>query len=167
MMVFEVFYQTMAQLCFTLLGLWWLVLQTKYAEWNGVANRRRLITNISLYFMLPGSMSLMALLSPQLRYLWQAAFLLASAVGAGFTAAVIAKLRTDRVYPLAPALNWIGVALYALVAVGSALALAPGLFDEFGVPPLALTGLLLACVVVLGVVMAWGYFVQERPKPRE
>ena len=32
-MVPEVFYQTVAQLSFTLLGLWWLVLQTKYSEW--------------------------------------------------------------------------------------------------------------------------------------
>lgn len=93
---FEAFYQTMAQLCFTLLGLWWLVLQTKYSEWIGVRERRRRVTNISLYFLLPGAMSLLALLSTEVRFLWQIAFIVASALGAYETAALIHELRGRR-----------------------------------------------------------------------
>ena len=88
-MALQMFYQTVAQLCFTLLGLWWLVLQTKYAEWIGDPSRRRMITNISLYFLLPGAMSLLALLSSQVHLLWQAAFILASGLGVFETLALV------------------------------------------------------------------------------
>jgi hypothetical protein len=85
-MVPEVFYQTVAQLAFTLLGLWWLVLQTKYNEWIHSQTRRRMATNITLYFLLPGSMSLLALLATTSRLLWQVAFVLAALIGAVATA---------------------------------------------------------------------------------
>src|SRR5512146_1395297 len=61
----ETFYQTVSQVCFTLLGFWLIVLQTKYQEWSGKAERRRMIVNISLYFLLPGTMSLLAMLAIQ------------------------------------------------------------------------------------------------------
>ncbi len=96
-MALQAFYQTVAQLCFTLLGLWWLVLQTKYSEWIGNPERRRMITNISLYFLLPGTMSLLALLSPQAHYLWQVAFVLAGGLGAFETAALIRHERRHKV----------------------------------------------------------------------
>ena len=71
------FYQTAAQLCFTLLGLWWLVLQTKYKEWINDSERRRMATSISLYFLLPGAMSLIALLGADIPPLWRTTFALA------------------------------------------------------------------------------------------
>jgi hypothetical protein len=46
-MVLETFYQTVAQLSFTLLGLWFLVLQTKYQEWIGSPTDRRMVTSIA------------------------------------------------------------------------------------------------------------------------
>src|SRR6185312_1966723 len=81
-MVPEVFYQTVAQLSFTLLGLWWLVLQTKYSEWIHDRPRQRMATNITLYFLLPGSMSLLALLATNSRLLWQVSFIIAAVIGA-------------------------------------------------------------------------------------
>src|SRR5579884_1715878 len=80
-MVPQTFYQTVAQLCFTLLGLWWLVLQTKYREWIGHRMRRRMATYITFYFLLPGTMSLVALLATDARLLWQVAFVAASLIG--------------------------------------------------------------------------------------
>ena len=163
-MAFELFYQTMAQLCFTLLGLWWLVLQTKYGEWIGVRARRRMITNISLYFLLPGSMSLMALLSTQLHFLWQAAFLVASAFGAIETAVLIGDVRHLPAGPLTSALRWIGFALFVLVALVAAVAFLPDVAQQLGIQPLGITGILLTLVVVLGVTLAWAYFVQPPEK---
>jgi hypothetical protein len=63
--VLESFYTTAAQLCFTLLGLWWLVVQTRQDIWTGSAQRRQIATHISLYFLLPGSRSLIALISTE------------------------------------------------------------------------------------------------------
>src|SRR5258705_4198188 len=76
-MVLETFYQTVAQLSFTLLGLWFLVLQTKYQEWIGSPTDRRMVTSIALYFFVPGGMSLFALLSAPSLAVWRAAFAVA------------------------------------------------------------------------------------------
>lgn len=156
----ETFYQTVAQLCFTLLGLWWLVLQTKYAEWIGNRERRRRATNISLYFLLPGSMSLIALLASQTRPLWQVAFLIASGIGAAETAFLIRGGAGTRASMVARALPWMGAALYALVLL---VALLPGVPQQFGVAPLTVAGVLLTLLIVLGVSLAWRFFIEPRP----
>ncbi|HEX5159794.1 MAG TPA: hypothetical protein VFW17_21475 [Ktedonobacterales bacterium] len=161
-MVPEVFYQTVAQLSFTLLGLWWLVLQTKYSEWIHDRLRRRMATNITLYFLLPGSMSLLALLATNSRLLWQVSFIIASVIG-GVTAVLFLRdaLKSPwrnpmsiRVISLASGL---GVALYILVII---VALAPDLFRAMGATPLTLAGVGVTLLVIVGVTLAWTYFVE-------
>lgn len=161
-MVPEVFYQTVAQLSFTLLGLWWLVLQTKYSEWIHDRLRRRMATNITLYFLLPGSMSLLALLATNSRLLWQVSFIIAAVIG-GVTAVLFLRdaLKSPwrnpmsiRVISLASGL---GVALYILVII---VALAPDLFRAMGATPLTLAGVGVTLLVIVGVTLAWTYFVE-------
>lgn len=161
-MVPEVFYQTVAQLSFTLLGLWWLVLQTKYSEWIHDRLRRRMATNITLYFLLPGSMSLLALLATDSRLLWQVSFIIAAVIG-GVTAVLFLRdaLKSPwrnpmsiRVISLASGL---GVALYILVII---VALAPDLFRAMGATPLTLAGVGVTLLVIVGVTLAWTYFVE-------
>ena len=161
-MVPEVFYQTVAQLSFTLLGLWWLVLQTKYSEWIHDRLRRRMATNITLYFLLPGSMSLLALLSTNSRLLWQVSFIIAAVIGA-VTAilflrdALMSPWRNPwslRVISLASGL---GVALYILVII---VALVPDTFRSLGTTPLTVAGIGVTLLVIVGVTLAWTYFVE-------
>lgn len=162
-MPLEGFYQTVAQLCFTLLGLWWLVLQTKYQEWIGDRTRRRTITNISLYFLLPGSMSLLALLSAQEHLLWQASFFVASGIGAVETAALLGRRRAPgaaRTFWAAAALRWSGVALYVVIALAAVVAFIPGAAHELGVDPLTISGVLITLLVVAGTLLAWLYFIE-------
>jgi len=160
------FYQTVAQLCFTLLGLWWLVLQTKYAEWIGDRNRRRMATNISLYFLLPGAMSLLALLSTGAAFVWQAAFAVASGLGALETLLLLLRgAHTDKkmASPRAVALlavRAVGVLLYLVVFV---VALLPGVLRQAGIAPLLVAGTSLTLLIVLGVGLAWAYFVEPQP----
>src|SRR5262249_9682724 len=80
-MVLETFYQTVAQFSFTLLGLWFLLLQTRYPEWIGRPIHQRIVTSIGLYFFVPGVMSLFALLSMPDRAIWRAAFVIAGCIG--------------------------------------------------------------------------------------
>jgi hypothetical protein len=94
--MFAVFYQTAAQLSFTLLGLWWLILQTKYREWIGDNERRHMATSVSLYFLLPGVMSLVALLGANIPFLWRVSFALASAIGAMETVFAWRRFREKR-----------------------------------------------------------------------
>src|SRR5688572_12185224 len=58
----ESFYSTVAQASFTLLGLWWVLLQIRHDEWIGDAPYRQSVYDISFYFLLLGMMSLASLL---------------------------------------------------------------------------------------------------------
>lgn len=169
----EVFYQTMAQLCFTLLGLWWLVLQTKYREWIDSPPQRRRITNISLYFLLPGSMSLLALLAGNARLLWQIAFCVAGILGVIETIFILrgAPKRSEQPRPphgaaspltrlrMAMVAEWLALALFALVAI---IAVVPdaGYIKALALSALTVEGILATLLVVLGLVFAWIYFLE-------
>jgi hypothetical protein len=162
----DAFYQTAAQICFTLLGLWWLVLQTKYAEWIGNRARRRMATNISLSFLLPGAMSLMALAS-HARILWATAFVVASLFGGVETAATMLPppigAPTKRrppwyAYPLRIA----SLVLYLLIIL---VALLPGIPQHLGAAPLTVAAVLLTLIVVLGAAAAWLYFAEYHTGP--
>jgi hypothetical protein len=161
-MVPETFYQTVAQLSFTLLGLWWLVLQTKYGEWIHHPLRRRMATIITLYFLLPGSMSLLALLATESRLLWQVSFILAALIGGGTTLLFLRDARANpwrnpwssRIIHLAAGL---GLALYLLVLV---VALLPDLFRAMGAKPLTVAGIGVTLLVIVGVTLAWTYFTE-------
>ena len=108
------FYQTAAQLCFTLLGLWWLVLQTKYKEWINDSERRRMATSISLYFLLPGAMSLIALLGEISR---RSGADLRPGRGIGAILTFMGGLRSARLSggALVAAGQWLGCALSLLI----------------------------------------------------
>lgn len=159
--MFEIFYQTIAQLCFTLLGLWWIVLQTKYREWIGDSDRRRTATNISFYFLLPGSMSLLSLLSTGVPALWRTAFTTASFLGAVETVLLLRRIqaKNGRLSVLTIARS-AGLVLYILVAL---IAIIPTLTNLFGVTPLLVTGTALTLLVVLGVTLAWSFFMEPIP----
>ncbi len=161
-MVPEVFYQTVAQLSFTLLGLWWLVLQTKYSEWIHDRLRRRMATNITLYFLLPGSMSLLALLATESRLLWQVSFIIAAVIGATTAIlflrdALVSPWRNPMSIRVISLASGLGVALYILVIV---VALVPDLFRALGATPLTVAGIGVTLLVIVGVTLAWTYFVE-------
>ena len=157
----ETFYQTVAQLSFTLLGLWWLVLQTKYREWIGnpvVGGWRPLSRSI----FLPGAMSLLALLAGSNRVIWQVAFVVAGCFG---IIAVIVSVRDAARIGSAGAWSLLfgqGARLVTLVLYGGivVVALIPDVVSALGGVPLTVTGILVSLLVVLGLVLAWAYFVE-------
>src|SRR5215469_18157603 len=147
----ETFYQTVSQVCFTLLGFWLIVLQTKYHEWSGNRERRRMIVNISLYFLLPGTMSLLAMLALQATAIWRVAFVVTSALGAIETAFMLRNLRQrEHVYLVAVVVRAIELVLFALIAV---VGLFPQVFNRFGLTALTVAGVLLTLIVVGGVAL--------------
>ena len=148
-MIPETFYQTVAQLAFTLLGLWWLVLQTKYSEWIHHRTRRRMATNS--------------------RLLWQVAFIIAALIGGVASAFFLRDARASqwrnpwsiRIITLASSL---GLALYALVIV---VALLPDVFRAMGTTPLTVAGIAVTLLVIVGVTLAWTYFVEPFASAKE
>jgi hypothetical protein len=60
--------------CFTLLGLWIIVVQTRHGEWRHSAIHRRRAYGVALHFSLPGLMSLLSLVDPASTALWRICF---------------------------------------------------------------------------------------------
>jgi hypothetical protein len=153
----ETFYQTVSQVCFTLLGFWLIVLQTKYQEWSGNRERRRMIVNVSLYFLLPGTMSLLAMLAIQATAIWRVAFVVTSVLGAVESLFMVRNLQQrERSYWVAILLRAIEVVLFALIAV---VGLFPDLFRIARLTPLTVAGVLLTLIVVAGIALMWIYLI--------
>lgn len=156
-MPLEAFYRTMTELCFTVLGLWWVVVQTKHRRWVNDPQRRSTVINISLYFLLPASMSLLAVLAAQQLILWRLAFATASGFGVIETLVLLQRMAN-------PARRWqvafprvLALALYGLIVL---VALFPDTSRLLGVEPLTAAGTLLALLVILGAGLALAYFVE-------
>ena len=168
----ETFYETTATISFTLLGLWWIALQAKYNEWIADPLRRRMITIITLYFLLPGSMSLLALLAIENRVLWRIAFVVFCLVGVFATGLLAADARkvSGEAQENPKSWNWrvmrgscwVGVVLYALITV---VALGATTLADAGIQPLTVAGVLVTLIVILGLVLAWTYYVEPPATP--
>jgi len=52
--VLKDFYLAFSAVCFTLLGLWLIVVQTRHAEWRRSELARRRAYGVALHFSLPG-----------------------------------------------------------------------------------------------------------------
>ena len=65
------FYVAFATVCFTLLGLWIIVVQTRHAECRRSAVHRRRAYGVALHFSLPGLMSLLSLVDPASTARWR------------------------------------------------------------------------------------------------
>jgi hypothetical protein len=75
-------------LCFTILGLWLVVVQQKFKWWASDTSLKRRAYGIALHFSLPGTMALLALIDPASSALWRASFAIVALGGAVVIAAV-------------------------------------------------------------------------------
>jgi hypothetical protein len=76
------FYVAFATVCFTLLGLWIIVVQPRHAEWRHSGVHRRRAYGVALHFSLPGLMSLLSLIDPASTTLWRVSFAIVAVGGA-------------------------------------------------------------------------------------
>ncbi len=151
----DAFYQTVTSFCFTLLGLWWAVIQFRYDAWMLNPARRRLAHLIHLSFLLPGVMSLGAMLTGDQPLIWRSVFVLVSLFG--LAAGIYALVGGPR--QAMPGGSFLlgqscAACIYALMLV---FALFPGLLQALGwsLLPLQLEGLFLCLLVTVGVNIAW------------
>ena len=151
------FYGAFSPACFALLGLWLVAVQIRLQEWEHDPERRRRSYGVALSFVLPGMMSVFALIDVQTAIFWRVSF---AVIGLG--GAVVMVL--VRGYPVAPrrdqggsrhlpAADRLGLAaylaaivLYLLIGV---LALVGGL------PALRTEAVLQVVLVFLGFNVAW------------
>ena len=107
------FYVAFATVCFTLLGLWIIVVQTRHAEWRHSAIHRRRAYGVALHFSLPGLMSLLSLVDPASTTLWRISF---AVVAAGGVLALV-LVRGPAPTGLGAAAYGAAVVLYLLIAL--------------------------------------------------
>lgn len=148
------FYEVATGLSFTLLGLWWVVVQFKYQEWMLDRAHRRLAFDTSLYFLLPGIMSLVSLLSERVTVLWRVGFGLAGAIGVVEALAATAAAGSTG-HRVGRMIRWTAMPLFALVVV---FAVAPGLGKAVGLTGIEVEALILSLLLFAGANFAWFMF---------
>jgi hypothetical protein len=154
------FYTAFSPACFSLLGLWLVVIQINAAAWLNPRRQERAYA-VALYFAAPGTMSLLALINPMSTIAWRVIFIIVSVLGgAGL---VLLGSRHDRrphdALDVSDHLvRWLAVGLYVVIAV---LAFTP-------LHTLRIEGVLLTVLVLLGIHVALRLmFVTGAPLPSE
>ncbi|MDQ3887113.1 MAG: hypothetical protein M3308_08965 [Actinomycetota bacterium] len=158
-----VFYQALSGVSFTLLGLWFGVIQFAHGGWRSDPARHRVTLHIALHFFLPGAMALGSLLSGESDggLLWRVAFVFGGVIGC---AEAVTFLRLPPGVPglTVQTLRLFAPLLYALIVV---VAFVPG---PVGVlTPLQMEGVLTGLLFLTGLCYVWFAFAErERVGPR-
>ena len=152
------FYISFSAVCFTLLGLWLVVVQTRHAEWRGSPLHRRRAYGVAMYFSLPGLMSLLALVNPASSALWRTSFAIAAIGGV----VVLIAVRGPVPGKLGLTAYILAIALYGLIGI---VAIAPRIVGGLGLQaaPVRVEAVLLTILVFAGVNVAWLLLFEEAP----
>lgn len=156
------FYIPSSAVGFTLLGLWLVVVQTRYAEWRGSSLHRRRAFAVATHFSLPGLMSLLALINPDSDGLWRVSFGVAATGGA----VVLIALRAPAAGKLGLAAYVAAIVAYVLIVI---LAIKPHIVGLLGfdVAPERIETVLLTGLVFAGVNVAWLLLFEPDAQPAQ
>ncbi len=144
------FYAIVAATCFTLVGLWWTVVE-RHPEWHTDPEARRLAGGVYLSFLLPALMSLLAQVDPSQPLIWRTAFLASALVG-GWSAWSLMRMSGAADTGPFGRNRWLVLVLYGLVFL---LAVAPQAAELLGMSPLQVGGVLLALLVASAHALTW------------
>ena len=150
----DTFYALFSAACFTLVGLWWGVVQRDLG-WAAVPARRRAVAGVYLAFLLPALMGLFAQIGgAEDPAVWRVSFVVVALVGAVATARLLSQ-EADKSVAAARA---VAVTVYAVIALLGAF---PGIAGAVGLRALQATALLLVLQVALGHALVWRFLVQN------
>jgi hypothetical protein len=151
------FYQSLSGVSFTLLGIWFAVLQMGHGDWMD-RHRHRSTLHIALHFFLPGLAGLVAVLAAGAAdgLVWRFAFLLAGMVGLVEAVGFLLTPGGPRALS-GRALRVLDVPAY--LAVMAVTLVRPG---EFALSPLQLAGLATGTVFTLGLCYVWLAFSERQ-----
>ena len=116
------FYGAFSPACFALLGLWLVVVQIRISDWRDSESNKQMSYVISLNFLPPGLMGVLALIDPQNAAFWRSSFAVLG-IGGAVGSYLVRRVPTgDR---LGAAAYWTAIALYVIVAVLAIVAALP------------------------------------------
>jgi hypothetical protein len=148
----NLFYALFSATCFTLVGLWWNLLQ-EYPGWLREPVTRRAVGGVYLSFLLPALMGLFAQVGgEQTPLVWRVSFVGIAIIGALTTLRALAVSdRDDR----PDTLNRVAaLALYVLIAV---IGVAPEAAKVANLKPIQAEAILLILLVVLAHGLVWRF----------
>ena len=153
------FYALFSATCFTLLGLWWNVLQLNPA-WVGVEDERRAVGGVYLTFLLPAMMGLFAQVGgTETPAIWRVSFVGVAIVGCISTLRLLRVLRTAS--DKRPRAKYFAtLAIYVLVAITAPTPRSPG---PLGIKPIQTEAILLILLVLVGHGLVWDFMVRRPP----
>jgi len=148
------FYALFSATCFTLVGLWWGVVQRDLG-WVRDPVRRRAVGGVYLAFLLPALMGLFAQVGGlETPAVWRVSFVVIAAIGCLATLRLL-SVDVDRGSAAAHA-GAVGV--YAAIAI---LGVFPELADLVSLRPIQAAALLLVLLVALGHAHVWRFLVHD------
>ena len=156
-MSLDSFYAIVSGTCFALVGLWWGVVQFN-KDWLNHDDMRAFAGGIYLSFLIPGVMSLIAMVSGDNKLIWRSTFVIAAALGMYFTAKLIFKTRSAA-GPIGPfrRYRWIVIVLYLLVLIFGAF---PDLAKPLNLLPLQVESILLSLLILIAHGLTWEFMTQ-------
>ncbi|GAA2120741.1 hypothetical protein [Nocardioides bigeumensis] len=157
------FYAVVSATSFTLVGLWWTVVERR-PDWLADLQMRRLVGGVYISFLLPGLMSLFAQVDPSEPLIWRFTFVIASAIGAYSTFKLIQVDRTVDFPGPVRRFRWLVALVYGLIAL---LGVVPELATNVGLTPPQAAAFLLVLLVVLAHALTWEFMTENRPTHRE
>jgi uncharacterized membrane protein len=148
------FYGAFSPACFALLGLWLVVVQIRIGDWRDNENSKRMSYVISLNFLLPGLMGVLALVDPLDATFWRASFAVLG-IGGAIGSYLVRRVPTgDR---LGAAAYWTAIALYVVVAALAAVG---------GTDLLRAEAVLLTALIFVNFNIGWLLLFAPDPKPQ-
>jgi hypothetical protein len=149
-MELDTFYATVSGVGFTLLGLWWVVVD-KHPEWFQEPTTALMAYVVSLQFIVPATSSLLSLAAPDAPAVWRTVFVLLGLVGVAGAVLVAVTLAATQ-----PGVSIVALILSLPVYLGIVLvALVPGIGSALDLTGLQLEAFLFAMVLVLGLHAVW------------
>lgn len=157
------FYALFSATCFTLLGLWWSVVQ-RHEEWLRDPGLRSVVGGVYLAFLLPALMGLFAQVGGTgTPAIWRTSFVVVAAVGCVSTLRLL-RAQGEAAVVTGPLMRhqWLVAVVYGLVALIGAV---PELVSPLQVAPIQAEAILLILLVVMAHGLVWEFMVGTAVEP--
>jgi len=152
------FYALFSATCFTLVGLWWNVVQTR-PGWMRDPELRRAVGGVLLAFLLPAMMGLFAQVGgTDTPLVWRASFVIVAVVGVVSTFALLARGSDRGLWAIVERV--LTIVLYMVVAL---VGVAPEIAEPLDLKPIEAEALLLILLVFVGHAIAWRFMTENPP----
>jgi len=146
------FYATLAQVSFTVLGLWLVAVQVRAADLAADPARRWGAQVVAIHLAMPGFMSLLNLSAPDSSMMWRMSFVGFALVGLAGTI-LLGRTRDQPSSVVASLAHVAALAAYAVVA--STAMFAPRVRATFDVEPLVVEAVMLSLLLLVAMQRAF------------